>query len=142
MLDLASRRVIGWAMRQTLERGLTLAALQMALAHRRPGAGVLHHADRGSQYACGDYQALLVGHGMVCSMSRKGDCYDNAVVESFFATFKTELVEDATWATRDDARTAIFEYLEGWYNRARRYSSLGYRSPMQYEQEQFTQVAA
>jgi transposase InsO family protein len=141
VLDLGSRRVIGWAMRHTLERGLTLDALQMALIQRQPGAGVLHHSDRGSQYACGDYQARLRVHGMTCSMSRKGDCYDNAVVESFFATLKTELVEDATWATREAARTAIFEYVEGWYNRERRHSSLGYRSPMQYEVEQCRRAA-
>ena len=141
VLDLASRRVIGWALRHTLERRLTLDALQMALAHRQPAPGVLHHADRGSQYACGDYQALLTAQGMISSMSRKGDCWDNAVVESFFATFKTELVDDADWDTREKARTAIFEYIEGWYNRERRHSSLGYRSPVQYEVEQFRQAA-
>jgi transposase InsO family protein len=141
VLDLASRRVIGWAMRHTLERGLTVDALRMALAQRQPGPGVLHHSDRGSQYACGAYQALLGKHGMACSMSRKGDCYDNAVVESFFATLKAELVEDAAWATRDAARTALFEYIEGWYNRERRHSSLGYRSPVQYEVEQLRQAA-
>jgi transposase InsO family protein len=141
VLDLASRRVIGWAMRHTLDRGLTLDALRMALAHRRPSPGVLHHSDRGSQYACGEYQALLASQGMGCSMSRKGDCYDNAVVESFFATLKTELVEDATWATREVARTAIFEYIEAWYNRERRHSSLGYQSPMQYEMDQLRSAA-
>jgi transposase InsO family protein len=141
VLDLASRRVIGWAMRHTLERGLTLDALRMALAQRRPTPGMLHHSDRGSQYACGDYQALLGAHQMECSMSRKGDCWDNAVVESFFASFKTELVEEAHWATRELARTAIFEYIEVWYNRNRRHSSLGYRSPVQYEVEQLTQAA-
>jgi putative transposase len=144
VLDLASRRVIGWAMRAcctTLERGLTLDALQMALAQRQPAPGVLHHADRGSQYACGDYQARLTEHGMISSMSRKGDCWDNAVVESFFATFKAELVDDADWHTREKARTAIFEYIEAWYNRARRHSSLGYRSPVEYEMKQLRQAA-
>lgn len=141
VLDLASRRVIGWAMRHTLERGLTLDALRMALAHRCPSSGVLHHSDRGSQYACGEYQGLLAAHGMVCSMSRKGDCWDNAVVESFFATLKTELVDDARWVTREDARTALFEYIEAWYNRVRRHSSLGYRSPVQYEVEQLRHAA-
>jgi putative transposase len=136
VLDLASRRVIGWAMRPTLERGLPRDALPMAVAQRRPAAGMLHHSDRGSQYAGGDDQALLTQHGMRCSMSRKGDCWDNAVVESFFATLKAELVDDADWATREEARTALFEYIEGWYNRQRRHSSLGYRSPVQYEQEQ------
>lgn len=141
VLDLASRRVIGWAMRHTLERRLTLDALRMALAHRQPAPGILHHSDRGSQYACGDYQALLAAHGMTCSMSRKGDCWDNAVVESFFATLKTELADDTRWATRDEARSALFEYIESWYNRERRHSSLGYRSPVQYEVEQLTHAA-
>jgi putative transposase len=141
VLDLASRRVIGWAMRHTLERELTLAALQMALTHRRPAPGGLHHSDRGSQYACGDYQALLATHQLTSSMSRKGDCWDNAVVESFFATLKTELVQGARWATRETARTAVFEYIEGWYNRERRHSSLGYRSPVQYEVERLRSAA-
>lgn len=141
VLDLASRRVIGWAMRHTLERGLTLDALRMALAARQPAPGVLHHSDRGSQYACGEYQALLTAHGMTCSMSRKGDCWDNAVLESFFATLEVELVEDADWTTREIARSAIFEYVEVWYNRERRHSSLGYRSPVQYEGEQVRQAA-
>lgn len=141
VLDLASRRVIGWAMRHTLERGLPLDALRMALAQRRPAPGVLHHSDRGSQYACGEYQALLTAHGLTCSMSRKGDCFDNAVVESFFATLKSELADDMPWTTRDEARSALFEYLESWYNRERRHSSLGYRSPVQYEQEQLGHAA-
>ena len=133
VLDLASRRVIGWSMRHTLERALTLDALAMALAQRWPEFGALHHSDRGSQYACGDYRALLATHGMTCSMSRKGDCWDNAVVESFFATLKTELVDEADWATREEARTALFQYIAVWYNRRRRHSSLGYVSPAQYE---------
>lgn len=95
LLDLASRRVIGWALRHTLERGLTLDALRMALAHRQPAPGVVHHSDRGSQYACGEYRALLAAFSLTGSMSRTGDCWDNAVVESFFATLKTELVEGA-----------------------------------------------
>jgi transposase InsO family protein len=136
VLDLASRRVIGWSMRHTLERGLTLDALAMALAQRRPAAGVLHHSDRGSQYACGEYRGLLAQHRMRCSMSRKGDCWDNAVVESFFATLKAELVDGAEWPTREAARAALFEYVEVWYNRQRRHSSLGYLSPLQYEQQQ------
>lgn len=133
ILDLASRRVIGWAMRHTLEGALTRDALLMALATRQPAPGVLHHTDRGSQYAAGDYQALLTTHGMACSMSRVGDCWDNAVAESFFATLKRELADDADWATREDARTAVFEYIEVWYNRQRRHSSLGYVSPVAYE---------
>jgi len=133
VLDLASRRVIGWAMRHTLEGALTRAALTMALAGRQPGPGVLHHSDRGSQYAAGDYRALLSAHEMVCSMSRLGDCWDNAVAESFFATLKRELVDDADWMTRDDGRTAVFEFIEVWYNRERLHSSLGYLSPVAYE---------
>jgi putative transposase len=136
VLDLASPRVVGWAMRHKLERGLTLDALGMAVAQRRPAAGVLHHADRGSQYACGEYQALLAQRGMTCSMSRTGDCWDNAVAESFLATLKAERVAGADWPTRAAARAALFEYIDVWYNRQRRHSSLGYRSPVQYEREQ------
>lgn len=133
VLDVATRQVIGWAMRHTLEQGLTLDALTMALTRRQPGPGVLHHTDRGSQYACHAYRAALTAAGMTCSMSRPGDCWDNAVAESFFATLKRELVDDADWPTRDDARTAIFRYLETWYNRRRRHSALGYVSPEEYE---------
>jgi putative transposase len=133
LLDLGSRRVIGWAVRSTLERGLTLAALRMALARRRPAPGVLHHSDRGSQYACTEYRALLAAHGLAASMSRAGDCWDNAVVESFLGTLKTELVEGADWATRAEAEAAVGEYLEAWYNRQRRHSALGYASPVVYE---------
>jgi putative transposase len=142
ILDLASRRVIGWAMRHTLEGALTRDALLMALIDRRPSAGVLHHTDRGSQYAAGEYQALLAARGMTCSMSRVGDCWDNAVAESFFATLKRELADDANWATREEARTAVFEYIEVWYNRQRRHSSLGYLSPVAYElQQEFMKAA-
>jgi transposase InsO family protein len=135
VLELASRRVVGWAMRETLDADLALAALRMALADRRPAPGLLHHSDRGSQYACREYRALLAAHGMVASMSKKGDCWDNAVAESFFATLETELISDAAWRTRDAARQAIFAYIETWYNRKRRHSSLGYRSPEQYERD-------
>ena len=135
VLDLASRRVIGWAMRHTLAGELTRDALTMALTSRRPAAGVLHHTDRGSQYAAGDYQVLLAAHEMECSMSGVGDCWDNAVAESFFATLKRELADGADWQTRDEARTAVFEYIEVWYNRQRRHSSLGYLSPIDYEQQ-------
>lgn len=141
VLDLGSRRVVGWAMSPTNDQALTEAALHRALVRRQPAAGVLHHSDRGSSYTGTAYQRLLAAHRMVVSMSRTGNCWDNAVVESFFATLKTELVEDATWATRDDARTALFEYIEGWYNRERRHSSLGYRSPVQYEVEQLRHAA-
>lgn len=135
VLDLATRRVIGWAMRHTLERGLTLDALGMAIERRRPAPGVLVHTDRGSQYASGDYRALLAEHGMTCSMSRRGDCWDNAVAESFFATLKRELVDGTDWRTRDEARTAVFGYIETWYNRKRRHSSLGYLSPEEFEKQ-------
>jgi len=138
VLDLGSRRVVGWAMRHTLAEELTLAALTMALAQRRPGPGVLHHADRGSQYAGHRYRQLLAAHGMLCSMSKKGDCWDNAVVESFFATLKTELVVGADWPTREAGRAAVFEYVEVWYNRRRLHSSLGYLTPMTYELMQAT----
>lgn len=135
VLDLASRRVIGWCLQATLERELVLAALRRALTERRPAAGVLHHSDRGSQYASDDYRALLAAHQLEASMSRRGDCWDNAVVESFFATLKVELVHAADWQTRDQAAREIFEFIEVWYNRQRRHSSLGYRTPVQYEEE-------
>lgn len=135
VLELASRRVVGWAMRETLDAELALAALRMALADRRPAPGLLHHSDRGSQYACGEYRALLAAYGLAASMSNKGDCWDNAVAESFFATLETELILEAGWPTRDAARQAIFAYIETWYNRERRHSSLGYRSPVQYERD-------
>jgi transposase InsO family protein len=135
VLDLASRRVVGWAMRETLDAELALDALQMAIAARRPPVGLVHHTDRGSQYACADYRALLARHGMVASMSRKGDCWDNAVAESFFATLERELIGRHDWRTRDEARRAIFRYIETWYNRERLHSTLGYVSPAQYEKQ-------
>jgi len=135
VLELASRRVVGWAMRETLDTELALAALRMALATRRPAPGLVHHSDRGSQYASAEYRALLQAHGLVASMSKTGDCWDNAVAESFFATVETELILEADWPTRDVARQAIFAYIETWYNRERRHSTLGYRSPVQYERE-------
>jgi putative transposase len=142
ILDLSSRRVIGWAMRHTLEGAITRDALSMALRGRTPGPGILHHTDRGSQYAAGEYRALLAAYGMECSMSRRGDCWDNAVAESFFATLKRELVADADWQTRDEARTAVFEYIEVWYNQQRRHSSLGYVSPAAYERQMELETAA
>lgn len=133
ILDLYSRRVVGWAMSESLSRELALDALDMALLTRSPPNGLLHHSDRGCQYASADYQAALAERGITCSMSRKGNCWDNAVAESFFATLKTELVNEANYATRAEARTSIFEYLEVFYNRQRLHSSLGYRSPMAFE---------
>ncbi|CAN5292513.1 hypothetical protein BH24GEM2_BH24GEM2_15010 [soil metagenome] len=133
VLDLKSRAVVGWAMKDTLEASLATDALMMALWRRRPGRDLLHHSDRGVQYASGEYQALLSEHGITCSMSRKGDCYDNAVAESFFATLEWELIQDSDWHTHEDAKRAIFDYIEIWYNRQRRHSSLGSLSPAEYE---------
>ncbi len=134
VLDLYSRRVVGWAMRHTQDHRLVLDALAMAVGQRQPRPGLVHHSDRGRQYASTVYQAELRRRGMCASMSRVGDCWDNAVVESFFATLKTELVADADWPTREEARHALFGYLEVWYNRQRRHSTLGYQSPVQFEE--------
>lgn len=133
VLDLGSRRVVGWAMQATMDERLVCDALTMALAHRRPAAGLLHHADRGSQYAGRAYQAHLATHGLTSSMSRKGHCWDNAVAESFVATLEHELLAEADFASRDAARRAIFPFIEEWYNRERLHSSLGYVSPVEYE---------
>ena len=133
ILDLYSRRVVGWSLGEGLERKLVLDALRMALRERQPAAGLLHHSDRGSQYASQEYQHLLGQHGLVSSMSRSGNCWDNAVAESFFATLKIELVYQSRWRTRAEARSAIFEYLELFYNRQRRHSVLGYLSPHDFE---------
>jgi putative transposase len=133
LLDLGSRRVIGWALDATPDRGLVSTALRRALAARTPGRGLLHHSDRGSVYASGEYRAQLDAHGITVSMSRIGNCWDNAVAESFFATLKTELVHDARWRTRAQATDAIADFIECWYNRQRRHSSLGYLSPVEYE---------
>jgi len=135
VLDLGSRRCVGWAMRDTLEVELAVGALQMARAARAPGPGLIHHSDRGSQYTSGDYRAELAAHGMIASMSGKGDCYDNAVAESFFSTLEFELLMKNDWHTRENARRAIFRYIETWYNRRRRHSTLGYVSPAEYEQQ-------
>lgn len=132
VLERASRRVVGWALRPRLDQELTLSALRMALTHRRP-AGGLHHSDRGLQYASRAYRQLLARAGFTASMSRTGDCWDNAVVESFFATLTKELLIERPFATRDEARRQVFEFLEVWYNRQRRHSSLGYRSPLEFE---------
>ncbi len=133
LLDLYSRAVIGWAMGPRLTGALTEQALRMALTTRRPTAGLLHHSDRGSQYAAGAYQQLLTTHGITASMSRKGNCWDNACVESFFGTLKRELVYQRQYATRGEATQDIFEYIEVFYNRNRRHSMLGYQSPAEYE---------
>jgi transposase InsO family protein len=134
MIDVHSRRVVGWAMADHLRTELALAALEMALRARRPTRGALvHHSDRGSQYTAGAYQAVLAAHGIRCSMSRKGDCWDNAMAESFFATLKRELMPKEGWPTKEEARAAVFEWIAVYYNRQRRHSSLGYRSPVEFE---------
>ena len=133
ILDLHSRYVVGWSMDGRMNRRLVLDALHMAVGRRRPGPGLLHHSDRGSQYACGDYQEALTAHGMLCSMSRKGDCWDNAPMESFFHTFKTELIHHRDYQTRWEAKTDIFEYIEVFYNRGRRHSALRFIAPAEYE---------
>ena len=135
VLDLASRRVVGWAMSETRPVALPLAALHMALLDRRPAPGLICHSDRGSQYAAGAYRAALHAAGALASMSGRGDCYDNAVAESFFATLEHELLALEELRTRTQARQAIFVFIEEWYNRVRRHSSLGYVSPVQYEQD-------
>ena len=135
VLDWGSRRCVGWAMRDTLETDVALSALRMARETRRPAPGLIRHSDRGSQYTSGAYQAELAAHGMVASMSRKGDCYDNAVAESFFSTLEFELVMRHDWHTKAEARRAIFRYIETWYNPKRRHSTLGYLSPAAYEEQ-------
>lgn len=134
VLDLFSRRVIGWSMADTMCTLLVKDALEMAISFRHPQAGLLHHSDRGSQYASAEYQDVLQTGGIVASMSRAGNCYDNAAMESFFGTLKCELVHDRRYRTRAEARQDIFEYIEVFYNRQRRHSSLGYLSPVSYEE--------
>jgi transposase InsO family protein len=134
VLDLASRRVIGWTTGATPGQELTLPALRQALAHRAPPAGLLHHSDRGMHYTGTSYQRLLAAHGGIASMSRRGDCWDNAVVESFFATLKTELVADSTWRSRSEGTAALRHYI-AWYNGQRLHSTLGYVSPTVFERQ-------
>ena len=141
LLDLGSRMVVGWAMSDSLEADLSLEALRMALARRDPVPGLLHHTDRGVQYAATDYRELLAARQLTSSMSRRANCYDNAVAESFFATLRWELLDRHEWHTRAAVRSAIFEYIEIWYNRQRRHSSLGYLSPLQYEQRLLSSAA-
>ena len=133
VLDLFSRRIVGWSMKPSLDRSLVVNALQAALCQRRPSLGLMHHSDRGGQYASCDFQAMLSEKGIACSMSRKGNCWDNALVESFFGTLKQELVNRCRFPTREAARQEVFSYIEVWYNRQRRHSSLGYVSPEEFE---------
>jgi putative transposase len=133
VMDLCSRRIIGWSMAEHLRAGLVCDALNMALAARRPGSDLLHHSDRGVQYACEEYRTLLEARGITVSMSGVADCYDNAPKESFWGKLKTELVYLERFATREQARAAIFDYIETFYNRVRLHSSLGYVSPERFE---------
>jgi len=133
VLDLCSRKIVGWSMADHLRAELAGDALSMAVTHRCPAAGLLHHSDRGVQYACDDYQHLLRSHGMALSMSGRGDCWDNAVMESFWSSLKNELVSHERYATREQARRSIFEYIEVFYNRKRLHSSIGYQSPEAFE---------
>ena len=135
VLDVFSRRVVGWAMSPILDAPLVSAALRMALSQRRPAHSLILHSDRGSQFASAAYRQLLAQHGLVPSMSRPGNCYDNAFIESFWSTLKYELVYHRRFATRAEARTAIFDYIEIFYNRSRLHSSLDYTSPIDFESQ-------
>ena len=135
LLDLASRRVVAWAVGTTLETTLPLTALQRALAWRQPAPGLIQHTDRGSQYASQAYRAVLRSHGIVQSMSRQGDCWENAVAESFFATLEHELLATADFHSHREAERAIADFIDDWYNPTRRHSALGYVSPLQYERQ-------
>jgi transposase InsO family protein len=134
ILDLHSRMVVGWAVSAVIDRHLVIKALNEALRRRAPGAGLLHHSDQGSQYASEDYQDVLEANGITCSMSRRGECYDNAAMESWFGTLKTELGE--AFESHSDAKRKLFDYIEIFYNHKRRHSSLGYISPADFERLQ------
>lgn len=133
VMDLYSRKIVGWAMDDHLRTELPLAALNMAISTRRPGPNLIHHSDRGAQYASTDYRTALQSAGMQASMSRRADCWDNAPMESFFHTLKTEQVHHQHYATREHAKSDIFAYIEGFYNRTRRHSSIGYKTPIEIE---------
>ena len=135
VLDLWSRRVVGWAMSPILDAPLAIAALRMALRQRQPGKALIIHSDRGSQFASAAYRQVLAEHGLLASMSRSGNCYDNAFIESFWSSLKYELVYHHRFATQAEARTAIFDYIETFYNRTRLHSSLDYRSPINFESQ-------
>jgi len=142
ILDLSSRSVVGWSMSDCCDEELVENALNMALARRRPKTGLLHHSDRGSQYTSRAYRLLLELSGIIVSMSRKGNCWDNAVMESFFGTLKEECVGSMIYSSYEEARLALFSYLEVYYNRIRRHSTLGYVSPLIYEQAREQHIAA
>jgi putative transposase len=133
VMDLYSRRIIGWSMSRRNNRHLVLNALSMALDQRRPGENLIHHSDRGVQYLSNDFQDLLKQHGITCSMSDKGSCYDNAAVESFFASLKRERIKRRKYRTRDEARADVFDYIERFYNRKRRHGYVGNISPVEFE---------
>jgi len=135
VLDIYSRKIVGWAMGDRITTELITDAFNMAIYQRSPGVGLIHHSDRGCQYASNLYQETLQQHGIICSMSRKGDCWDNAVMESFFHTLKTELVNHRRYQLRTQAKRDIFEYIEVFYNRLRSHSSIGYVSPEFYEKQ-------
>jgi transposase InsO family protein len=135
VMDLYSRRIVGWAMQESLDTSLTSNALQMALTHRQPPPGLLHHSDRGCQYASAAYRAQLHRAGLQSSMSRKGNCYDNAVIESFWSTLKNELLLDQHFQFKEQARQGVFQSIEMYYNRVRLHSSLGYNSPVDFERQ-------
>lgn len=135
ILDLHSRRVIGWAINNRMKKDLAIRALNMAIALRRPPKGCIHHTDRGSQYCSHDYQKILRNHGLVASMSGKGNCYDNSAVESFFKSLKAELVWRRNWLTRREVEAALFQYINGFYNPRRRHSALGWKSPVAFERK-------
>lgn len=133
VMDLFSRKIVGWAMSKNIDAELAITALKMAIKRRRPPKGLMHHSDRGVQYASSAYQEVLEKNHMVCSMSRKGNCWDNAVAESFFSTLKTELIGDKIYLARAQAKREIFEFIEIYYNRKRRHSSIGSMTPENYE---------
>jgi transposase InsO family protein len=133
VMDAKSRRIVGWAMSSKIDRMLACNALRDAVRRRKPAAGLLHHSDRGSQYASNDYQDIIHQNGMIPSMSRKGNCWDNAPMESFFHSMKGEWLNDQNFRTRDQARAAIFDFIEVWYNRRRLHSALGYQAPETFE---------
>lgn len=135
VVDLFSRRIVGWATSDRMKKDLALTALKRALVLRQPTPGIIHHSDRGSQYCSGDYRKLLAGHKAVASMSGKGNCYDNAMVETVFKTIKSELIWRTAWQSRRQAHVAIGRYIDGFYNPVRRHSALGYKSPCRFEAE-------
>ncbi len=142
ILDACSRKVVGWSMATHLRSELVIDALQMAIARRKPAPGLVHHSDRGVQYTSLSFGKSLEDEGLVPSMGRVGSAYDNALAESFVATLKTELIYRASWPTRQTARTAIFEYIEGFYNTRRRHSALGHLSPAEFEEDRLEEECA